>query len=97
MCGIAGIFNLNKDIVSRTVLKSMSNKIAHRGPDGQGYYLKDNIGLAHNRLAILDILESVIKNFEDYPDIIDEATSELSIVKSEQAKTNDSIELEEKN
>ena len=55
MCGIAGIFNLNKDIVSRTVLKSMSNKIAHRGPDGQGYYLKDNIGLAHNRLAILDI------------------------------------------
>ena len=55
MCGIAGIFNLNKDVVSRTVLKSMSNKIAHRGPDGQGYYLKDNIGLAHNRLAILDI------------------------------------------
>jgi len=43
------------------------------------------------------ILESVIKNFEDYPDIIDEATSELSIVKSEQAKTNDSIELGEKN
>ena len=43
------------------------------------------------------ILESVIKNFEDYPDIIDEATSELSIVKSEQAKTNDSIEIEEKN
>jgi asparagine synthase (glutamine-hydrolysing) len=33
----------------------MSNKIAHRGPDGQGYFLKDNIGLAHNRLAILDI------------------------------------------
>jgi len=55
MCGIVGVFNLNKDIVSRTVLKSMSNKIAHRGPDGQGYYLKDNIGLAHNRLAILDI------------------------------------------
>ena len=43
------------------------------------------------------ILESVIKNFEDYPDIIDEAISELSIVKSEQAKTNDSIEIEEKN
>jgi asparagine synthase (glutamine-hydrolysing) len=55
MCGIAGIFNLNRDMVSRIVLKSMSNKIDHRGPDGQGYFLKDNIGLAHNRLAILDI------------------------------------------
>ena len=43
------------------------------------------------------ILESVIKNFEDYPDIVEEAKSELAIVKSEQAKTNDSIEIEEKN
>ena len=55
MCGIVGVFNLNNQTVNRNVLKSMSNKIAHRGPDGQGYYLKDNIGLAHNRLAILDI------------------------------------------
>ena len=43
------------------------------------------------------ILESVIKNFEDFPDIIEEAKTELAIVKSEQAKTNDSIEIEEKN
>ena len=43
------------------------------------------------------ILESVIKNFEDYPDIIEDAKSELAIVKSEQAKTNDSIEIEGKN
>ncbi|MFT5248732.1 MAG: TolA-binding protein [bacterium] len=43
------------------------------------------------------ILESVIKNFEEYPDIIEEATAELAIVKSEEAKTNDSIEIEEKN
>ncbi len=43
------------------------------------------------------ILESVISNFQDYPDILEEAKSELAIVKSEQAKTNDSIEIEEKN
>ena len=55
MCGILGIFNLNNQTVNRSVLKSMSNMIAHRGPDGQGYFIKDNIGLAHNRLAILDI------------------------------------------
>ena len=47
-CGDFNIycFNLNKKIVDRSVLKSMSNKIAHRGPDGQGFFLKDNIGLA---------------------------------------------------
>ena len=55
MCGIVGVFNVNKKTVDRKFLKSMSAKIAHRGPDGQGYFLKDNIGLAHNRLAILDI------------------------------------------
>ena len=55
MCGIIGIFNLNKETVNRKVLQSMADKIAHRGPDGQGYFIKDNIGLAHKRLAILDV------------------------------------------
>ena len=54
MCGIVGIFNLKRETVSRSLLKAMSDKIAHRGPDGQGYFLKNNIGLAHKRLAILD-------------------------------------------
>ena len=54
MCGIVGIFNLNLDTVQRSVLKSMTEKIAHRGPDGQGYFVSNNIGLAHKRLAILD-------------------------------------------
>jgi asparagine synthase (glutamine-hydrolysing) len=54
MCGIVGIFNLNLDTVQRSVLKSMTEKIAHRGPDGKGYFVSNNIGLAHKRLAILD-------------------------------------------
>ncbi len=43
------------------------------------------------------ILESVIKNFNDYPDVIDEAKAELSKIKTEESKTNDSIELEDEN
>lgn len=54
MCGIVGIFNLNNKTVNRNSLKSMADKIAHRGPDGQGVFIKNNIGLAHKRLAILD-------------------------------------------
>jgi asparagine synthase (glutamine-hydrolysing) len=54
MCGIAGIFNLNGQPVSLKQMQQMASVIAHRGPDGEGFYVKDDIGLAHRRLAILD-------------------------------------------
>ena len=54
MCGISGIFNLNKQPVSQHILKKMSDALAHRGPDGEGLYIDDYIGLGHRRLSILD-------------------------------------------
>lgn len=54
MCGIAGVYNLNGNPVYRESLKKMADAIAHRGPDGEGYYAHENLGLAHRRLAILD-------------------------------------------
>jgi asparagine synthase (glutamine-hydrolysing) len=54
MCGISGIFNLNKQPVSQHILKNMSDALAHRGPDGEGLYIDDYIGLGHRRLSILD-------------------------------------------
>ena len=54
MCGIVGVFNVNQETVHRSMLKSMVSKLAHRGPDGQGFFVNNNIGLAHKRLAILD-------------------------------------------
>lgn len=54
MCGIVGVFNVNQETVYRDLLKTMAEQIAHRGPDGQGFFVKENIGLAHKRLAILD-------------------------------------------
>lgn len=54
MCGITGIFNLNGSPVAPNTVKSMADAIAHRGPDGEGYFTKGNIGMAHRRLAILD-------------------------------------------
>ena len=55
MCGILGIYNLNRAPIALSTLKMMSDKISHRGPDGEGFFLKDHIGLAHKRLAILDV------------------------------------------
>ncbi|HNV69414.1 MAG TPA: asparagine synthase (glutamine-hydrolyzing), partial [Candidatus Ozemobacteraceae bacterium] len=55
MCGIAGIFNLNGEPVSPVVLRKMTDAIAHRGPDGEGFYSDGFIGLGHRRLAIIDL------------------------------------------
>lgn len=54
MCGIAGVFNLNREPIALKTIQKMAEVMAHRGPDGEGFYVKDHIGLAHRRLAILD-------------------------------------------
>jgi len=55
MCGIAGQFCYGSTLPDRALLETMSARIAHRGPDGQGTYVSDRIGLAHRRLAIIDL------------------------------------------
>ena len=60
MCGIAGIFNLDRQPASPLILKKMTNSIAHRGPDGSGHWYEDEsgVGLGHRRLAIIDLSEA---------------------------------------
>lgn len=53
MCGIVGFVN-NKENKEK-IIKDMSKKIEHRGPDGEGFYIDDNCALAHRRLAIIDL------------------------------------------
>lgn len=55
MCGIVGIFNINKEPVSSLLLKKMTDSVSHRGPDGEGQYIDGFIGLGHRRLAIIDL------------------------------------------
>lgn len=62
MCGIAGAVSLSRQPVPRLdrALAAMSQLIAHRGPDGHGYWHApdDRCGLAHRRLAIIDLSPS---------------------------------------
>ncbi|MDQ4121003.1 MAG: asparagine synthase (glutamine-hydrolyzing) [Acidobacteriota bacterium] len=55
MCGIVGIVNANARSVERDVLEQMNRAILHRGPDEDGFYVKENVGLAMRRLAIIDL------------------------------------------
>jgi asparagine synthase (glutamine-hydrolysing) len=55
MCGIAGQFNLLGGPVDRDLIRRMSELLVHRGPDGDGIHIDGSIGLAHRRLAIIDL------------------------------------------
>ena len=55
MCGIAGIIAPPGQSPDRDVLTRMASAIGHRGPDGRGYRLHERAGLAHCRLAIIDL------------------------------------------
>jgi len=55
MCGICGIFNLNGEPASPVHLRKMTDAIAHRGPDGEGFFIDSFVGLGHRRLAIIDL------------------------------------------
>src|SRR5579862_6116987 len=55
MCGIAGICNVDGEPVALTLLRRMTDRLAHRGPDGEGQFADGPIGLGHRRLAIIDL------------------------------------------
>lgn len=58
MCGIAGILKFDGVAVDRDDLRRMTDAIAHRGPDSEGQWIRDNVGLGHRRLSIIDLSAS---------------------------------------
>ena len=55
MCGIAGQVNMDGRPVNRERIAAMGARLRHRGPDDQGVYVNGPVGLAHQRLSILDL------------------------------------------
>lgn len=53
MCGIVGRINSTEQITEE-ILRCMIDAVAHRGPDGEGTYINENVGIAHKRLSIID-------------------------------------------
>jgi len=54
VCGIAGFLRLDGAPASERDATAMSDRIAHRGPDGDGVHVDGPVALAHRRLAIID-------------------------------------------
>src|SRR5579871_520750 len=57
MCGIAGILSPDPARITRERLRAMTDAIAHRGPDGEGFWIDPggSAGFGHRRLAIIDL------------------------------------------
>jgi len=56
MCGICGVIYKDNNVkVSTQQIKQMSDTLIHRGPDDEGFFVSNNVGLGHRRLSIIDI------------------------------------------
>jgi len=56
MCGIAGKWSrAGTAVPSRALLEQMALSLAHRGPDADGIWSGDQVGLAHRRLSVIDL------------------------------------------
>lgn len=53
MCGFVGY--VNRKSKDDSVIKNMSEKIKHRGPDSEGLYIDNNLHMAFRRLSIIDL------------------------------------------
>lgn len=56
MCGICGVFDLkHKKRVDSSIIKQMTSTLLHRGPDGENFYVDENLGYGFSRLSIIDL------------------------------------------
>jgi asparagine synthase (glutamine-hydrolysing) len=58
MCGIAGIAGMKDRDAATSAVGRMTDRIAHRGPDADGFFIEDGIALGHRRLSIIDLSEA---------------------------------------
>ncbi|MFH1902570.1 MAG: asparagine synthase (glutamine-hydrolyzing), partial [Candidatus Omnitrophota bacterium] len=55
MCGIVGRIEKSGRETDPQILRRMADVLRHRGPDQEGYYRKNGVGLEHRRLSIIDL------------------------------------------
>jgi asparagine synthase (glutamine-hydrolysing) len=71
MCGIAGIYNSDRNrFVEESVITSMANEMAHRGPDALSCHVEGNIGFGFRRLSIIDLLHGNQPFFSDNKEVM---------------------------
>ena len=55
MCGFCGFNDKKSKKDKEKIIKSMADRIIHRGPDSDGYYVDNDVALGFRRLSIIDL------------------------------------------
>lgn len=56
MCGVTGYINFDaSEPAEMSIIKKMTDCISYRGPDGEGFFVENNLALGHRRLSIIDL------------------------------------------
>ena len=55
MCGILGLIQKRDDKINLKSFEIALRLLSHRGPDGQGSFVKGNLAIGHRRLSIIDL------------------------------------------
>ena len=63
MCGICGIYNLDKAPVEEGSILRMRDIMSYRGPDDKGMIIRGELGLGHRRLSIIDLSHAAHQPF----------------------------------
>ncbi len=70
MCGIAGQLSLDGSAVSREKVERMGEAIRHRGPDQEGFHFDHEVGLAIERLKVIDLVSGSQPIFNETKDVV---------------------------
>ena len=55
MCGFVGFISKESKNDKKKIIKNMADRIIHRGPDSDGYYVDDTVAMGFRRLSIIDL------------------------------------------
>jgi asparagine synthase (glutamine-hydrolysing) len=65
MCGIAGVFEIERGRASLEMAELLGSFMTHRGPDNFGKFGFDHAAFAHNRLSLLDLSDAANQPFQN--------------------------------
>jgi asparagine synthase (glutamine-hydrolysing) len=64
MCGISLMISLKNKVILKEEIKALNEKIVHRGPGDEGFFLNKNFAFGHRRLSIIDKSASANQPFQ---------------------------------